>query len=164
MHSQMVLQLLIKYDNFWGGELRLSCFNVSLFLDYRTITMKKCDGRWRITAPVTVKGTKCMPKVVANNNESTEQLLRRFRKVITRSGVLGEVRRRRWHVPRSEERRVEKKKAARRAKRRDRMGQQGGQQQSSNNRDQGRGGNQRGGNQGRGGNQNQGRGGNQSRR
>ena len=61
-----------------------------------------------------------MPRVRAGNNESGDQLLRRFRKVITRSGVLGEVRRRRWHVSKSEERRIEKKKAIRRMKRRER--------------------------------------------
>ncbi len=61
-----------------------------------------------------------MPKVVAGNNETGDQLLRRFRKVITRSGVLGEVRRRRWHIGKSEERRIEKKKAIRRMRRRER--------------------------------------------
>lgn len=61
-----------------------------------------------------------MPKVRAGANETGDQLLRRFRKVVTRSGVLGEVRRRRWHVGKSEERRIEKKKAIRRMRRRDR--------------------------------------------
>ncbi len=61
-----------------------------------------------------------MPMVKAGQNETGDQLLRRFRKVITRSGVLGEVRRRRWHVSKSEERRIEKKKAIRRMRRRER--------------------------------------------
>lgn len=61
-----------------------------------------------------------MPSVRAGSNETPEQLLRRFRKVITRSGVLGEVRRRRWHVSKSEQRRIEKKKAIRRMRRRER--------------------------------------------
>ena len=61
-----------------------------------------------------------MPHVRAGSNETPEQLLRRFRKVITRSGVLGEVRRRRWHVSKSEQRRIEKKKAIRRMRRRER--------------------------------------------
>lgn len=58
-----------------------------------------------------------MTKVTANNNESPEQLIRRFRKVVTRSGLLGEVRSRRWFISKSEKKRIEKKKAIRRAKR-----------------------------------------------
>ena len=61
-----------------------------------------------------------MPYVRSGSNETPEQLLRRFRKVITRSGVLGEVRRRRWHVSKRERRRIEKKKAIRRMRRRER--------------------------------------------
>lgn len=61
-----------------------------------------------------------MPSVKAGSNESPDQLLRRFRKAVTRSGVLGEVRRRRWHVSKSEQRRIEKKKAMRRLRRRER--------------------------------------------
>lgn len=59
-----------------------------------------------------------MPKVVLHDNESPEQLMRRFRKVVARSNVLTEVRRRRWHVSKSEVRRIERKKAERRARRR----------------------------------------------
>jgi small subunit ribosomal protein S21 len=64
------------------------------------------------------KGVFSVPKVVASPNESTEQLLRRFRKTVTRSGLMSEIRRRRWHVSKSEERRIEKKKAIRRSRRR----------------------------------------------
>lgn len=66
-----------------------------------------------------------IPKVIAHKHESSQQLLRRFRKTVTRSGVLGEVRKRRWHVSKSEERRLEKKKAIRRFRRKERRVQQG---------------------------------------
>lgn len=51
-------------------------------------------------------------------NESQEQLLKRFRKKVVKSGVLSTIRRKRWFVSKSEMRRVEKKKAIRRIKRR----------------------------------------------
>ena len=57
-------------------------------------------------------------KITAHSNESTDQLVRRFRKTITRSGILSEIRRRRWYVGPSEQRRMDKKKAIRRARRR----------------------------------------------
>ncbi len=59
-----------------------------------------------------------MPVVVIRPNESQDQLLKRFRKKIVKSGVLSTVRRKRWFVSKSELRRVEKKKAIRRMKRR----------------------------------------------
>lgn len=49
--------------------------------------------------------------------ESQEQLLKRFRKSVAKSGVLSTVRRKRWHVSKSELRRIQKKKAIRRARR-----------------------------------------------
>lgn len=58
-----------------------------------------------------------MPSVELRSNESQEQLLRRFRKEVTKSQIFSEVRRRRWHVSKSEVRRLEKKKAIRRVKR-----------------------------------------------
>ena len=58
-----------------------------------------------------------MVKVVRRSNESTQQLMRRFRKQVSQSGVLGQVRKKRWFVPKSEERRLEKKKAIRRLRR-----------------------------------------------
>ena len=51
-------------------------------------------------------------------NESQEQLLKRFRKKVVKSGVLSTIRRKRWFISKSEMRRVEKKKAIRRIKRR----------------------------------------------
>jgi small subunit ribosomal protein S21 len=56
--------------------------------------------------------------VEKRNNETPEQLLRRFRKKVSRSGVMSVVRKKRWHVSKSEMRRIEKKKAVRRARRR----------------------------------------------
>ena len=50
-------------------------------------------------------------------NESQEQLLKRFRKKVAKSGVLSTVRRKRWFVSKSELRRIQKKKAIRRLKR-----------------------------------------------
>jgi small subunit ribosomal protein S21 len=56
--------------------------------------------------------------VVIQPGESQEQLLKRFRKIVAKSGILSIVRRKRWHVSKSELRRIQKKKAIRRARRR----------------------------------------------
>jgi len=56
--------------------------------------------------------------VVLRQNESQDQLLKRFRKKVVKSGILSTVRRKRWFISKSELRRVEKKKAVRRIKRR----------------------------------------------
>ena len=52
------------------------------------------------------------------NNESQDQLPKRFRKKIVKNGVLSTVRRKRWFVSKSEQRRMDQKKAIRRYKRR----------------------------------------------
>jgi len=59
-----------------------------------------------------------MTAVMLRQNESQDQLLKRFRKKVVKSGVLSTVRRKRWFVSKSEQRRVEQKKAIRRIKRR----------------------------------------------
>ena len=59
-----------------------------------------------------------MASVVVRPNESQDQLMRRFRKKVVKSGVLSTVRRKRWFISKSELRRIEKKKAIRRLKRR----------------------------------------------
>lgn len=59
-----------------------------------------------------------MSVVILRPNESQDQLLKRFRKKVVKSGVLSTVRRKRWFISKSELRRVEKKKAIRRIKRR----------------------------------------------
>jgi len=56
--------------------------------------------------------------VILRQNESQDQLLKRFRKKVVKSGILSTVRRKRWHISKSELRRVEKKKAIRRIRRR----------------------------------------------
>lgn len=65
-----------------------------------------------------------MASVKLRANESQEQLLRRFRKRVTNAGILSTVRRKRWHISKSELRRIEKKKAIRRSRRRQRKQQQ----------------------------------------
>ena len=62
-------------------------------------------------------GEKILAVVTLRNGESQDQLLKRFRKKVVKSGVLSTVRRKRWFVSKSEQRRMEKKKAARRFKR-----------------------------------------------
>ena len=59
-----------------------------------------------------------MPVVVLRPNESSDSLMKRFRKKVVNSGVLSTLRRKRWFISKSEQRRVEKKKAIRRIKRR----------------------------------------------
>lgn len=58
-----------------------------------------------------------MAHVELQPGESQDQLLKRFRKSVAKSGVLSTVRRKRWHVSKSELRRIQKKKAIRRARR-----------------------------------------------
>ena len=59
-----------------------------------------------------------MATVVLRPNESQDQLLKRFRKKVAKSGILSTVRRKRWFVSKSELRRIDKKKSIRRLKRR----------------------------------------------
>lgn len=61
-----------------------------------------------------------MATVVLRPNESQDQLLKRFRKQVAKSGILSTVRRKRWYVSKSELRRIQKKKAIRRARRKQR--------------------------------------------
>jgi len=60
-----------------------------------------------------------LPTVVIRPNESQDQLLKRFRKKVMRSGLMKDIRKRRWYVSKSEQRRIEDKKAVR--KQRSRM-------------------------------------------
>ena len=62
-----------------------------------------------------------MARVKLRDGESQDKLLRRFRKAVIRSSVLGEVRKRRWFVSKSEQRRMDKKKAIRRIKKKARL-------------------------------------------
>lgn len=49
--------------------------------------------------------------------ESQEELLRRWRKAVVKSGVLKALRRKRWFISKSEQRRLAKARALRRARR-----------------------------------------------
>ncbi|MBE9523472.1 MAG: 30S ribosomal protein S21 [Chloroflexi bacterium] len=64
-----------------------------------------------------MKEVRILTTVDLRSNESQEQLLRRFRKKVAKSGVLSAVRRKRWFVSKSELRRIQRKKAIRRRKR-----------------------------------------------
>jgi small subunit ribosomal protein S21 len=59
-----------------------------------------------------------LPKVVLRDGESQQKLLGRFRKKVIRSGLMSEVRKRRWFVSKNEQRRMDDKKAIRRLKKR----------------------------------------------
>jgi small subunit ribosomal protein S21 len=61
-----------------------------------------------------------LAKVVLREGESQQKLLQRFRKKIIRSGLMSEVRKRRWFVSKNEQRRMDEKKAIRRLKKRER--------------------------------------------
>ncbi len=61
-----------------------------------------------------------MTVVKLRPNESQDQMLKRFRKKVTKSGILSTVRRKRWFVSKSELRRIQRKKAIRRLRRRQR--------------------------------------------
>lgn len=62
------------------------------------------------------KGVNRLVKVELRRNETQRQLLKRFRKSVSRSGKLRAVRQKRWYVSKSERRRTQKKKAIRRKK------------------------------------------------
>jgi small subunit ribosomal protein S21 len=68
------------------------------------------SSKWKEVRQLTI--------VNLRNNESQDQLLKRFRKKIVKNGVLSTVRRKRWFVSKSEQRRMDQKKAIRRYKRR----------------------------------------------
>jgi small subunit ribosomal protein S21 len=56
--------------------------------------------------------------VSLRNGESQQQLLRRFRKKVLRSGVFGQLRKKRWFMSKNERRRLDKKKGIQRQRRR----------------------------------------------
>ncbi|TEU13297.1 MAG: 30S ribosomal protein S21 [Anaerolineales bacterium] len=53
--------------------------------------------------------------------ESQESLLKRFRKNVTKSRLLSDVRKKRWFISKSEQRRIAKRKGIRKARRRQRQ-------------------------------------------
>lgn len=64
------------------------------------------------------KEVKRLATVNLRPNESQDQLFKRFRKKVAKSGILSTVRRKRWFVSKSELRRIQKKKSIRRIRRR----------------------------------------------
>jgi small subunit ribosomal protein S21 len=61
---------------------------------------------------------KTLTAVNLRQNESQDQLFKRFRKKVAKSGILSTVRRKRWFISKSELRRIQKKKSMRRIRRR----------------------------------------------
>ena len=59
-----------------------------------------------------------MIRAELKNNESQNELFKRFRRKVSRSGVLQQVRKKRFFIPDSEKRQIAMKKAMRREKRR----------------------------------------------
>ena len=59
-----------------------------------------------------------MTKVFLRQGESVENLLKRFRKKVTRDRILSEAKRKRYFVSKSEQRRIAKRKAQRKERRR----------------------------------------------
>jgi small subunit ribosomal protein S21 len=64
-----------------------------------------------------VKEARRLVSVELRPNESQDQMLRRFRKKVAKSGVMSTIRQKRWFVSKSELRRIQKKKAVRRLRR-----------------------------------------------
>jgi len=82
---------------------------------------KACLIRFRSRSPAgdwQRKEVAFLVKIVKRNNESTQQMIRRFRKAVSQSGKLSALRKKRWFISESEERRIAKKKAIRRQNRR----------------------------------------------
>jgi small subunit ribosomal protein S21 len=59
-----------------------------------------------------------MTRVVSREGESPESLLRRFRNQVTKDGILSDLKKKRYHVSKSEERRLARRKAIRRERKR----------------------------------------------
>lgn len=57
-----------------------------------------------------------LPTVILREYESQQKLLSRFRKKVMRSGQLSQFRKKRWHMPKSEQKRIDEKKAIRKMK------------------------------------------------
>ena len=63
-------------------------------------------------------GESSLTRVYLRDGESPDNLLRRFRKKVTRDGILSTVKRKRFFVSKSEQRRLAQRKAVRRERRR----------------------------------------------
>ena len=60
-----------------------------------------------------------MVHVELRPGESSEQLLKRFRKKVAKSRILSDVRKKRWHISKAEVRRIQRRKAIRRIRRKE---------------------------------------------
>jgi len=65
-----------------------------------------------------------MTSVVSREGEPFDSLLKRFRKEVTQSGILTQVRKRRYFISKGELRRIKKKKGIQRARRKMRKAKQ----------------------------------------
>jgi small subunit ribosomal protein S21 len=63
--------------------------------------------------------------VEIRDNESFDSLLRRFNREVINSGVLKDIRRKRWYISRGEQSRIDERKGKRRARIRQRRAEMG---------------------------------------
>lgn len=63
-----------------------------------------------------IEGMCCPVAVKLREGESFDSLLRRFNKEVMEGGVMKDLRRRRWFVPKGEQRRMDERKGRRRAR------------------------------------------------
>ncbi|MFP4344598.1 MAG: 30S ribosomal protein S21 [Anaerolineales bacterium] len=59
-----------------------------------------------------------MTYVTSRSGESTDSLLRRFRKKVTRDRIMTEVKKRRYYITKGEKKRIEERKGIRKARQR----------------------------------------------
>ncbi len=64
------------------------------------------------------KGVSILATVTLRAGESQENLLKRFRKQVTKDRILSDARHKRWYISPSEMRRIQRQRAIRRAQRR----------------------------------------------
>jgi len=131
----LLIGSFIRYNAFVHRPVRFDCRFDRFLWQSRSVCSAKFlmtgwySSRFYVPSAVSVisrvfvysckwKEVRQLTVVNLRNNESQDQLLKRFRKKIVKSGVLSTVRRKRWFVSKSEQRRMDQKKAIRRYKRR----------------------------------------------
>jgi len=83
------------------------------------------SGNRSVANTNSTKGGKSrVTRVVLRAGESQESLLKRFRKGVTRDRILSTLKRKRYFLPKSEERRIAQRKAIRRERKRQRRAEQ----------------------------------------
>ncbi len=78
------------------------------------------DATWRVSCypqskSLTIERDRAVT-VKLRDGESFDSLLRRFNKEVMEGGVMKDLRRRRWFVPKGEQRRMDERKGRRRAR------------------------------------------------